>query len=161
MKYIQHFFVSCIFLLAASGTALADEAFPWGSAKSLDIDYPPHKVIYDLTTGDPKQLDFTLNRISYLNTLYKSDPFDSSIIIVVHEDALPFFAIKNFDANKKLMERAANLTVGTTIEFRMCKVSAKFKGFEPKDIHGFIQMVPMADAEMIRLQVEEGYAYLH
>jgi len=161
MKYSQLFFVACVLLLAANATALADESAPWGSADSLDIKYPPHKVIYDLTTGDLEKVDFTLNRISYLSRLYKSDPFDSSIIVVIHEEALPLFAIKNYNANKKLMERAANLTIGTTVEFRMCSVSAKYKGFQPKDIHGFVQMVPMADAEMIRLQTEEGYAYLH
>jgi len=58
------------------------------------------------------------------------------------------------------MKRAKSLTVGTTIEFRMCQVSAAFKGYAPKDIHGFVKMVPMADAEIIRLQLEEGYAYI-
>jgi len=39
-------------------------------------------------------------------------------------------------------------------------VSAAFKGYAPKDIHGFVKMIPMADAEIIRLQLEEGYAYI-
>jgi len=140
--------------------AQADLNALWGSAKTLQIDYSPHKVIYDLTSGDAEEINFSLSRISYLNKLYASDPFESSIIVVVHENALPYFAIEKYNDNKALMNRARNLTVGTSIEFRMCTVSAAFKGYAPKDIHGFVQMVPMADAEIIRLQLEEGYAYI-
>jgi hypothetical protein len=42
----------------------------------------------------------------------------------------------------------------------MCKVAAKGHGFVPEDINGFVKMVPMADAEIVRLQQEEGYAYM-
>ncbi len=42
----------------------------------------------------------------------------------------------------------------------MCKIAAEGQGFEPKDIHGFVEMVPMGDAEIIRLQYEDGYAYM-
>ena len=31
---------------------------------------------------------------------------------------------------------------------------------EPEDIHGFVKLVPMADAEIVRLQREDGYAYM-
>lgn len=31
--------------------------------------------------------------------------------------------------------------------------------YRPSDVHGFVQMVPMADAEIVRLQ-KEGYAYM-
>jgi len=147
-------------VFCGSVSAQPDLNAPWGHAETLKIDYPAHKVIYDLTTGDSTELDFTLNRISYLNRLYGSDPFDSSIIVIIHEKALPHFAIENYKENEELMKRAKNLTVGTTIEFRMCQVSAAFKGYAPKDIHGFVKMIPMADAEIIRLQLEEGYAYI-
>jgi len=151
-----------ILSLAFSGAAFsqADSNGLWGSAETLKIDYLPHRVIYDLTTGDAEEINFSLSRISYLNKLYASDPFESSIVVVIHEKALPYFAIEKYSENKGLMNRARNLTVGTTIEFRMCTVSAAFKGYAPKDIHGFVQMVPMADAEIIRLQLEEGYAYI-
>jgi intracellular sulfur oxidation DsrE/DsrF family protein len=31
--------------------------------------------------------------------------------------------------------------------------------YAPKDIHGFVSMVPMGDAEIIRLQ-QQGYGYM-
>ena len=57
------------------------------------------------------------------------------------------------------MLRAKSLTVGGIIDIRMCRVSARRRGFEPADIHGFITMVPMADAEIIDLQ-KQGFAYM-
>ena len=42
----------------------------------------------------------------------------------------------------------------------MCRVAAQGRGFEPDEIHGFVSMVPMADAEIIRLQQEEGYVFM-
>jgi hypothetical protein len=101
-----------------------------------------------------------LDRISYLNTIYEADPFDSSIVVVLHGDEIPFFAIKNYARYKDIMARAESLTKNGNIQFRMCKVAAQGHGFKPEDIHGFVEMVPMADAEIIRLQQEEGHVYM-
>ena len=85
---------------------------------------------------------------------------DSSIIVIIHGKSIPFFAIDKFKDYRELMAEAQSLSVGTTIEFRMCRTAAKIMGYEPEDIHGYIKMVPMADAEIARLQQEEGYAYM-
>jgi len=58
---------------------------------------------------------------------------------------------------RAIMGRAQSLTVGTSIEFRMCRAAARQLNYEENDIHGFVKMVPMADAEIVRLQ-HEGYA---
>ncbi|HKK04535.1 MAG TPA: hypothetical protein VKA50_01680 [Gammaproteobacteria bacterium] len=134
---------------------------PWGSAKAPDIHYTPHHVLYDVTSGDEAVVSNILDRASYLSKLYNADPFDSSIVIMIHGDAIKFFAIKNYRHYRRLMQRAHALTIGTTIEFRMCKAAAARQGLHPKDIHGFVAMVPMADAEITRLELEEGYAYMH
>jgi len=49
--------------------------------------------------------------------------------------------------------------VGGIIEFRMCRIAAQGHGYAPRDIHGFVSMVPMGDAEIVRLQ-QEGYGYM-
>ncbi|MDH4275734.1 MAG: DsrE family protein [Gammaproteobacteria bacterium] len=136
----------------------ANEVAPWGVADRSEIKYEPQKVLYDLTTADKKSLQNILDRIGLLYKLYESDPLGSSIIIVVHGNAIPYFAIANA-MNLELMKRAHSFTVGAPIEFRMCQAAAKVLGYEPKDIHGFVKMVPMADAEIIKLQ-KDGYAYM-
>jgi len=43
---------------------------------------------------------------------------------------------------------------------RMCKIAAQAQGYAPKDIQNFVEMIPMGDAEIIRLQNEEAHAYM-
>jgi len=139
----------------------ADENAPWGRASLQAIDYAPHKVVYDVSAPDIATFSRILDRVSYLNNLYHADPFDASIVLVLHGDEIPFFAIENFDTYRDLMLRARSLTVAGTVEFRMCRVAAKGHDLEPDEIHGFVKVVPMADAEIVRLQQEEGYVYMH
>ena len=156
MKYL----IWVMILVASfSHPAMAGGEAPWGSAESLKIEYQPSKVVYDLFTGNEEDLANILDRLGYLYQLTGSDPLDSSIVVVIHGDSIPFFAISEWGKYKELMKRAQSLTIGTSIEFRMCQAAARMRGLEPKDIHGFVKMVPMADAELVRLQ-HEGYAYM-
>jgi hypothetical protein len=140
---------------AASGEAAA----PWGTAKVVEKTYSKQKVVYDVAVKTVAQLENVLDRASFLSAINDADPFDSKIIIVLHGDEINFFAIRNIEKYRELMLRAQSLTVGGIIDIRMCRVSARRRGFEPADIHGFITMVPMADAEIVDLQ-KQGFAYM-
>ena len=152
--------IGLLFLLSCSPAVLSAENTPWGDARESHRSYQPQKVLYDLTSGDEKDVLNILDRVSFLSALYDNDPFDSSIVVILHGQSIPLFTKAEFNKYKNTVTRAYNLTVGTTIEFRMCQASAKLQGFNPGDIHGFVKMVPMADAEIIKLQTEEGYAYM-
>jgi len=147
-------------LLAGNMALAAENKSPWGQAEVDETNYAPHKVVYDVSTYSMAAFTNVLDRVSYLNTLYQADPFNSSIIIVLHGDEIPYFAIENHAKHKELMTRANSLKNSGNIQFRMCKLAAQSHGFKPEDIHGFVEMVPMADAEIIRLQREQGHAYM-
>jgi intracellular sulfur oxidation DsrE/DsrF family protein len=149
-----------LFAVLSVTSALAAESAPWGRGKPQNVEYSPQRVVYDVAVSDSAALSRVLDRASYLNNLYQADPFAASIVLVLHGDEIPLFAIENHAKHKELMTRAQSLTVGGTIEFRMCRIAARGHGFDPEDIHGFVQIVPMADAEIVRLQREEGYAYM-
>jgi uncharacterized protein len=140
--------------------ALSEPEAPWGKASLESIDYAPQKVVYDVAEGDPERFDRILDRVSFLNNVYDADPFDASIVLVLHGDEIAFFAIANHGEYGELMRRAQSLTLAGPIQFRMCQAAAHARGFAPKDIHGFVQVVPMADAEIIRLQQEEGHVFM-
>jgi len=164
MKYpfpgliIKSLAASCF--LVSSLALAADKNLPWGSASDVDQAYNKQKVVYDTTTSSVAGLLSVLDRAGFISKLNGADPFETKIVIMVHGGAIPFFASKNFQKNKELMERAHSLTLGEIVEFRMCKASARLQGFAPEDIQGFVKMVPMADAEIVRLQQEEGFAYM-
>lgn len=140
--------------------ALSQAEAPWGKAALEEIDYAPQRVVYDVAEGDLERFDRILDRVSFLNNIYNADPFDASIVLVLHGDEIRFFAIENYGEYGELMRRAQSLTLAGPIQFRMCQAAAHERGFAPEDIHGFVDMVPMADAEIIRLQQEEGHVFM-
>ena len=137
----------------------AEASAPWGQAKSVEKTYSKQKVVYDVSVKTLAQLENVLDRASYLSALNDADPFDSKIVIVLHGDEIAFFAVRNHAKYRELMVRAQSLTVGGIVDIRMCRVAARRRGFEPADIHGFVTVVPMADAEIIDLQ-KQGFAYM-
>ena len=133
---------------------------PWGRGKVNPIEYQPMKVVYDVSGYSVDEVEHVLDRASYLSKITGADPMDSSIVIVLHGSELSYYAIKNYKKYKHLVDRAQSLTVGGIIKIKMCKIAAEGQGFKPEDIHGFIEIVPMGDAEIVRLQTEEGHAYM-
>jgi len=123
-------------------------------------EYAPAKVVYDVSSADPQRLKNILDRVSLLQTMYAGDPFTASIVIVLHEGVLPLFAKSNAKRQGELVSRARDLAAGEIIRFRLCEASAKMQGFARNDFDDYIELVPMADAEIIRLQ-HDGYAYLN
>jgi len=143
MKPIRYLFA--LLALAATTAATAEPAA-----------YIPTRVVYDVSSSDSRELNHVLDRISMLQNLYGSGPFEASIVVMLHEGAIPRFT-KSGDA--KLRDRARSLALGDIIRFRVCEASAKMQGYAAQDFDEFIAVVPMADAEIVKLQ-QAGYAYL-
>lgn len=160
MKYLLNRTLAIVLpVLLMAATSVYAQA-PWGSAELMQIKYAPQKAVYDVSVSTADELSNVIDRVSYLNNIYNADPFEASIVVVLHGDEIPMFAIKNFDRSEDVMRRAQSLTIAGPVEFRMCVVAARAHGLEPDEIHGFVNMIPMADAEIIRLQQEEGYVYM-
>jgi intracellular sulfur oxidation DsrE/DsrF family protein len=147
--------------LFGAGAAHAQTNSPWGSAQHRPGTYAPQKVVYDVAVRTPAELDRVLDRISGLQNVYHADPMNASIVVVLHGDEMDYFDARQFTHYETLMRRAQSLTVSGVIEFRMCSLAAASRGLKAENVHGFVQMIPMGDAEIVRLQQEESYAYMH
>lgn len=121
--------------------------------------YAPAKVVYDLSSPDPEVLSHLLDRVSLLQNLYGNDPLEASIIVIAHEGAIPLLSNRNTSAHSELLHRAASLSMGEVIAFQVCRTSARMQGFGEREFPAFVSLVPMADAELVKLQ-QAGYAYL-
>lgn len=144
-KQFVHYLLLCVFTLTPVMT----------SAQKY---YAPGKVVYDVTSSDVSELSRVIDRASLLQKIYQNDSFEASIVLVVHEGAIPLFA-KNNQHHYELMQRVKGLTLGDIIQFRLCEASANMQGLSKDDFDSVVQIVPMADAEIIELQ-NSGYAYL-
>jgi len=149
-----------LFLILMSQLTVAAESTPWGGTKAQNYSYKPQKVVYDVSKKTLKAMSGVLDRASFLSRITGADPFDSSIVLVLHGGEIPFFARKNYKKYKELMHRAQSLVDSEVLKIKMCQVAAEAHGFKPEEIHGFVEMVPMGDAEIIRLQNEENHAYM-
>lgn len=150
---------SLLLIAALALPAAAAQEPPWGRGKAVEQAYAKQKVVYDVAASSEAAVRSVISRAQLLVDLNGSDPFENKVVIVLHGDEIPFFAVKNLGKHRELMQRAQSATLAGLIEFRMCKLAAKGHGFEPEDIHGFVTLVPMADAEIVRLQ-QAGYAYM-
>lgn len=155
----QLIIIACLCLSTQVFAANSADA-PWGNARVTDTQYKPQKVVYDVHVKTVKAVESVLDRASYLSTITGADPFDQSIVLVLHGEELSFFAIENYNKYKDLMHRAQSLVESEALTIKMCKIAAQSQGYSPEDIHGFIEMVPMGDAEIVRLQYEENHAYM-
>lgn len=156
---VQRYAVILIAAVLSAAAQAVERGAPWGTAAPSRSSYEPHKVVYDVALDSTERLERLLDRASYLSNLYAGNPFDAAIVLVLHGPEVQYFAVKNLPKYRGLMERAQSLTVGGMISIRMCQVAAKARGLDPKDIHGFVELVPMGDAEIIRLQ-QQGHAYM-
>jgi hypothetical protein len=148
-----------LFACLMPAIAMASDNRPWGTAELNEKDYQPDKVVYDVAAKDAEALNSIIGRVSHLNNEYAGDVFDAHIVVVLHGDEIPLFTVEKYEENQELMERAQSLTVAGNIEYRMCAAAAALHDVEPEDVHGFVNVVPMADAEIIELQ-HQGYAYM-
>lgn len=161
MRFVLVHMLSLALISSAALPVAASEQAPWGRTQAApEVEHAPQKVVYDAFLGSDEAMTSLLDRVSFLNQLYGADPFESSIIVVIHGEAIDHFAVKNLADSRAHMERAQSLSESGPIEFRMCQAAARMQGYEPTDFHGFVKMVPMADAEIIRLQNEEDHAYM-
>ena len=149
-----------LLILPVAACCFISAPLSFAGASVSETEYKPQKVVYDVSTETIEGLDSVISRASYLSTITGADPFDQSIVLVSHGPEIAFFATRNRDKYRDLMQRVQSLVDSEVITIRMCKVAAESFGYKPEDINDFVEMIPMGDAEIIRLQNEEDHAYM-
>lgn len=98
MRILQ--LVGLVFFLVSGTVALAadgkDLSTPWGGASSLPIDYKPQKVVYNVKVKTVDAMNSVLDRASHISNITGADPFEQSIVLVLHGAEISLFARKNF-----------------------------------------------------------------
>lgn len=90
------------------------------------------------------------------DSLAADEPQAEPVIIVLHgPEALPFIR-RNYPANREIVDRAARLRAFERVELRMCETWMRSNGFDRDDLLPFVDTVPLAPAEVERLE-RDGY----
>lgn len=122
---------------------------PYGTAVFApysDIDSVKQlKVVWDFNFVDPKAVGLVFN---YLGALLRAttdfgpreiDPI--KVVVVSHGPEVVVFDRKNYSKYKEIVDRAASFA-SQGVKFEVCVHAAEAQGIAPRDLHGFITVVP-------------------
>jgi len=129
------------------------------------------KVVYNLTTGDLKQLERRLiGGIIAHTTYYQNRLEELDVRVIIHGDSYKFF-MKDLNntayayqpdlvAKKSdLQKRLGSLSKQYNVKFLVCEAGVINKKLNPKAFYPFVSMVHNAAIGLIDAQ-NKGYAYL-
>jgi hypothetical protein len=161
-----HSALLCGFLVTGfslPGVAQTTDA-PYGSAKFSA--YPDAaelkqlKVVWDFNFVDPKAVGIVFNNISsFLRSVSDFGPHEIDpvkVVVVSHGPEVVVFARKNYPKYKEIVDRAASFAK-QGIKFEICDVAARFQGFVPEELYGFVTVVPAGPYALAYWQAK-GYA---
>lgn len=129
------------------------------------------KVVYNLTTGDIKQIERRLiGGIISHTTYYQNKLEELDVIVIVHGDSYKFFMKdlnntayayqpKLVEKSKELQKRLSSLSKQYNVKFFVCEAGVINKKLNPKAFYSFVSMVHNAAIGLIDAQ-NDGYAYL-
>ena len=147
-----------IFLLFYSSSLFSAE-----QASFEQTPYKEPKVIFEFYYDDPNKINSALYWLrSYINPLteapYNYAPEFMDIKVIIHGTEIVTLAKKNYETYKTVVERIKYYQQ-LGVDFRVCALAAKDFGYQRKDFHSFVKIVPSAIIELGHWQ-QEGYAII-
>ena len=115
----------------------------------------PVKVVYHMNEGVQHAPQALRNVRNHLN----ADP-KAKIVMVMHAAGINYLMRDAKDANGNPFEVTVQDLVSKGVEFRVCEITLKSRNIDKSKLIDEVVYVPSGVAEVSRLQVQEGYAYL-
>ena len=115
----------------------------------------PVKVVYHMNEDVARAPQAIRNIRNHLT----ADP-KAKIVVVSHAAGINFLLKDAKDPNGNPFEVAVQDLNGKGVEFRVCEFTLQSRKLEKSALIEDVKYVPSGVAEVSRLQVQEGYAYL-
>jgi uncharacterized protein len=115
----------------------------------------PVKVVYHMNEGVERAPQAIRNIRNHLSV----DP-KAKIVVVTHAQGINFLMRDAKDPQGNPFEVAVQDLTGQGVEFRVCEITLKSRNIDRKQLIDDVKYVPSGVAEVSRLQIQEGYAYL-
>ena len=136
-------------------TILAAAALAAASLGALAAPGDPVKVVYHMNEGADRAPQALRNVRNHLSV----DP-KAKIVFVSHAAGIDFLMKDAKDKNGNPFEVTVQDLKSKGVEFRVCEITLKSRNIDKKQLIEDVVYVPSGVAEVSRLQVQEGYAYL-
>ena len=115
----------------------------------------PVKVVYHMNEDVDRAPQALRNVRNHLSV----DP-KAKIVFVSHAAGIDFLMKGAKDKNGNPFEVTVQDLESKGVEFRVCEITLKSRNIQKSQLIDDVVYVPSGVAEVTRLQVEEGYAYL-
>lgn len=114
------------------------------------------QYVFDVTDHSREELHALLKRADEIATVSSKQFNELDIALILHGPDIDWFARKNYEQNKELVDLAARLDALEVIDLKVCQKAMQQYGYLDEDIPAFIDRVPYAPDELRRL---EGSGY--
>ncbi len=153
-------------LVAAPLANAAGKEAPYGTAKFAsykDINSIKQlKVVWDFDFADPKAVGMVFNNLAALlravNDYGPKEIDPIKVVIVSHGPEVVVWDRRNYAKFKNIVDRAASFAQ-EGVHFEVCRNDAKALHLEPKDLYGFITVIPAGPYALAYWQAK-GYALM-
>ena len=115
----------------------------------------PIKVVYHNNEG----IDHAPQALRNVRNHLSVDP-KAKIVFVSHAAGIDFLMKDAKDKNGNPFEVTVQDLKSKGVDFRVCEITLKSRNIQKSQLIEDVSYVPSGVAEVSRLQVEEGYAYL-
>ena len=134
---------------------LAATAFAAASLGAAAAPGDPVKVVYHMNEDVDRAPQALRNVRNHLSV----DP-KAKIVMVMHAAGINYLIKDAKDKNGNPFEVTVQDLKSKGVEFRVCEITLKSRNIDKSKLIDEVKYVPSGVAEVSRLQIQEGYAYL-
>lgn len=131
----------------------AVEFVPESAAPSGD---PAAGVVADISLHSVEELELLFDQVEKLLDRPRGEGEQPLISLVLHGDEVQFFALRNYDQYKAVVDRAAKLAALGAVDISICRAQMDSLGIEPDEVPAFLRQVPNGPGE-VRLLLDKGF----
>ena len=134
---------------------LAGAAFALASLGTLAAPGDPVKVVYHMN----EDVDHAPQALRNVRNHLSVDP-KAKIVMVMHAAGINYLMKGAKDKNGNPFEVTVQDLKSQGVDFRVCEITLKSRNIDKSKLIEDVTYVPSGVAEVSRLQIQEGYAYL-
>ncbi|MEN8763042.1 MAG: hypothetical protein ABF290_11470 [Thiogranum sp.] len=118
----------------------------------------PNRVV-DISVHTQEELEILFTRVEQLLDRPRTGEETALVSLVLHGPEVEFFAIKNYEKYKTIVDRAAKLAALGAVDISICQAQMRNLDIATDEVPSFLRQVPYGPDEVERL-LESGFVYM-
>jgi len=141
--------------------ASVEQPLPQAEAERINPPPPvdqPNRV-GDISVHTVEELQRVFARVEELLDRPRSEGEAPLVSLVLHGPEVEFFAVKNYDKYKAVVDHAAKLAALGGVDIAVCQTQMNTLGIGADEMPSFLRQVPFGPNEVERL-IDSGFVYM-